>query len=226
MIGFRYIKDCLLGGIWKEEEIMIDRQLNKKNDDKLNKKKMYLWTIGIIIIIVMILYYIMSKNVKNIGLISFIASISSIVLAISSIIIGKYYNKATGKVLENIELSIETITDELQHRLNNLDEIRLSLENLPENMPEKKDLLNKVEKMEEEIITSPLLASERSHHEDNKIRNYERKIRTGQRKLYKYNNNLKDTSSEKEKNKIQNRTNDKEEKIKLLDEKLKKITDQ
>jgi len=201
-----------------------DKQSSKKVEDNWNRKKRYLWIISIIIILALITYYIFAKNDGNIELITFVASVSSIVLAISSIIIGKSYNKATGEVLEHIELLVENITDELQHRLNNLEDIKDSLENLPENIPEKKDLLDKVEKMEEVIITSPLLASNRSHHEDNKIKNYEKKIRSGQRKIYKYNNDLKESSSEKEKIKIQNRTNNREEKIKLADEKLKEIT--
>jgi len=201
-----------------------DKQSNKKVKDNWNRKKRYLWIISVIIILALITYYIFAKNDGNIELITFVASVSSIVLAISSIIIGKSYNKATGEVLEHIELLVENITDELQHRLNNLEDIKDSLENLPENIPEKKDLLDKVEKMEEVIITSPLLASNRSHHEDNKIKNYEKKIRSGQRKIYKYNNDLKESSSEKEKIKIQNRTNNREEKIKLADEKLKEIT--
>lgn len=154
------------------------------------KKKMYLWIIGSIIILALILYYVMSKNEKSIELISFIASISSIVLAISAIIVSKSYNNSTGEVLGHIELLAETIIDELQHRLNNLEDMKTSLENLPGNTPERKELLDKIEKMEEEIITSPLLVSERSHHEDNEIRNYERKIHSGQRKLYQYNNDL------------------------------------
>ena len=201
-----------------------DKQSNKKMDQNWNKKKRYLWIISIIIIVALITYYILSKNERNIDLITFVASVSSIVLAISTIIIGKSYNKATGEVLEHIESLVENITDELEHRLNNLDEIKESLENLPENMPEKKGLLDKVEKMEEVIINSPLLASKRSHHEDNKIRIYEKKIRSGQRKLYKYNNDLKDSSSEKEKIRIQKHTNNREEKIKLADKKLKEIT--
>jgi len=201
-----------------------DKQSSKKVEDNWNRKKRYLWIISVIIILALITYYIFAKNDGNIELITFVASVSSIVLAISSIIIGKSYNKATGEVLEHIELLVENITDELQHRLNNLEDIKDSLENLPENIPEKKDLLDKVEKMEEVIITSPLLASNRSHHEDNKIKNYEKKIRSGQRKIYKYNNDLKESSSEKEKIKIQNRTNNREEKIKLADEKLKEIT--
>ena len=203
---------------------MNDKQSTKKVEDNWNRKKRYLWIISVIIILALITYYIFAKNDGNIELITFVASVSSIVLAISSIIIGKSYNKATGEVLEHIELLVENITDELQHRLNNLEDIKDSLENLPENIPEKKDLLDKVEKMEEVIITSPLLASNRSHHEDNKIKNYEKKIRSGQRKIYKYNNDLKESSSEKEKIKIQNRTNNREEKIKLADEKLKEIT--
>ena len=201
-----------------------DKQSSKKVEDNWNRKKRYLWIISVIIILALITYYIFAKNDGNIELITFVASVSSIVLAISSIIIGKSYNKATGEVLEHIELLVENITDELQHRLNNLEDIKDSLENLPENIPEKKDLLDKVEKMEEVIITSPLLASNRSHHEDNKIKNYEKKIRSGQRKIYKYNNDLKESSSEKEKIKIQNRTNNREEKIKSADEKLKEIT--
>jgi len=202
-----------------------NKQLNKKVEDNWNRKKKYLWVIGIITILALISYYIFSKNERNIELISFVASISSIVLAISTIIIGKSYNKETGQVLEHIETLVENITDELQHRLNNLEEIKISLENLPEDMPEKKDLLDKVEKMEEVIITSPLLASEKSHHEDNKIRIYEKKIRSGQRKLHKYNDDLKESTSQKDKIKIQNRTNDRIEKIKSADEKLKKIMD-
>jgi len=204
---------------------MDDKQSNKKMDEHWNKKKRYLWTISVIIILALTTYYILSKNEGNIDLITFVASVSSIVLAISTIIIGKSYNKATGEVLEHIEILVENITDELEHRLNGLEDIKISLENLPENTPEKKDLLDKVEKMEAVIISSPLLASERSHHDDNRIRKYEKKIRSGQRKLYKYNNDLKDSTSNKEKIKIQNRTSSREEKIKLADEKLKKITD-
>ena len=201
-----------------------DKQSNKKVDDNWNKKKRSLWIISIIIILALITYYILAKDERNIQLITFVASVSSIVLAISTIIIGKSYNKATGEVLEHIELLVENITDELQHRLNNLEDIKVSLENLPEDIPEKKNLLDKVEKMEEVIITSPLLASNRSHYEDNKIRNYEKKIRSGQRKLYKFDADLQDTSSEKGKIKIQNRTKSREEKIKIADEKLKEIT--
>ena len=204
---------------------MDDKQSNKKMDEHWNKKKRYLWTISVIIILALTTYYILSKNEGNIDLITFVASVSSIVLAISTIVIGKSYNKATGEVLEHIEILVENITDELEHRLNGLEDIKISLENLPENTPEKKDLLDKVEKMEAVIISSPLLASERSHHDDNRIRKYEKKIRSGQRKLYKYNNDLKDSTSNKEKIKIQNRTSSREEKIKLADEKLKKITD-
>lgn len=203
---------------------MSDKQSNEKMDHIWKRRKIYLWIIGTIIILALISYYLVSKNEKNIELISFVSSISSIVLAISTIIIGKSYNKATGEVLEHIQLSVESITDELQNRLNSLEDIKISLENLPENMPGKKDLLDQVEKMEESIITSPLLASERSHHEDNKIRNYERKIRSGQRKLYKYNHDLNDSLSEKEQIRIQNRTSKREEKIKLADEKLKDVT--
>ena len=203
---------------------MSKNQPSKKADSIWKRKKIYLWITGIVVILALIAYYVTSKSEKNIELISFIASISSIMLAISSVIIGKNYNKATGEVLEHIESLVENITDELEHRLNNLDEIKESLENLPENMPEKKGLLDKVEKMEEVIINSPLLASKRSHHEDNKIRIYEKKIRSGQRKLHKYNNDLKDSSSEKEKIRIQKHTNNREEKIKLADKKLKEIT--
>ncbi|NCC87002.1 MAG: hypothetical protein EOM05_03915 [Clostridia bacterium] len=202
---------------------MSNNQSNKNTDKIWKKKKIWLYIISIIIILALIPFYIMSKNEKIIGLIFFIASIASIILAISTIIIGKNYNRANGEVLEHIELLVENITDELEHRLSNLDDIKISLKNLPEDMPEKKDILDKVAKMEEEIITSPLLASERSHHEDKKIRKYERTIRTGQRRLYKYDNYLKDSSSEKEKIKIQNRTNNRKEKIKLADEKLKEI---
>jgi len=202
-----------------------ENQSNNKVDDKWNRKKWYLWIISIIIILAMITYYVFSKNEGNINLITFIASVSSIVLAISTIIIGKSYNKATGAVLKHIESLVENITDELEHRLDGLEDIKSSLENLPENTPEKKELLDKVEKMEEVIITSPLLASERSHHEDKKIRDYEKRIRSGQRKLYKYSNEFKDSTSEKKKIKIQNRTSSREEKIKLADEKLKKIMD-
>jgi len=202
---------------------MSKNQPSKKADSIWKRKKIYLWITGIVVILALIAYYVTSKSEKNIELISFIASISSIMLAISSVIIGKNYNKATGEVLEHIESLVVNITDELEYKLNSLEDIKSSLENLPENMPEKKDLLDKVEKMEEVIITSPLLASERSHHEDNQIRNLEKKIRSGQRKLYKYNNDLKDSSSEKEKAKIQNRANDREEKIKSADEKLGKI---
>ena len=134
-----------------------DKQSNIKIDQNWNKKKRYLWIISIIIIVALITYYILSKNERNIDLITFVASVSSIVLAISTIIIGKSYNKATGEVLEHIESLVENITDELEHRLNNLDEIKESLENLPENMPEKKGLLDKVEKIEEVIINSHLL---------------------------------------------------------------------
>ena len=204
---------------------MDDKQSNKKMDEHWNRKKRYLWTISVIIILALTTYYILSKNEGNIDLITFVASVSSIVLAISTIVIGKSYNKATGEVLEHIEILVENITDELEHRLNGLEDIKISLENLPENTPEKKDLLDKVEKMEAVIISSPLLASERSHHDDNRIRKYEKKIRSGQRKLYKYNNDLKDSTSNKEKIKIQNRTSSREEKIKLADEKLKMITD-
>jgi len=201
-----------------------NNQLNKNFDDIWKKKKLYLWIIGGLIIVALILYYILSKNEKSIELISFIASISSIVLAISTIIVGKCYNKATGEVLEHIESLTENITDELQHRLNGLEDMEILLEKLPESMAEKNDLLDKVKQMEEEIITSPLLASQRSHHEDFKIRKYEKKIRSGQRKLYKYDNDLKDDVSEKEKIKMQNKTNNVEEKIKVADDKLKKIT--
>jgi len=204
---------------------MSDDQLNEKPDNVWKRKKIYLWIIGIIVILALISYYIVAKSEKNIELISFIASISSIVLAVSTIIIGKSYNKATGEVLEHIELLVENITDELEYRLDNLDDIKISLEKLPENIPEKKDILDKVEKMEEEIIASPLLASVRSHHEDNKIRIYERKVQSGQRKLDKYDNDLANSLSEKEKIKIQNRTNRKEEKIKSANEKLKSIMD-
>jgi len=204
---------------------MADKQLSKKTRDRWRWKKIFLWIIGDIIILALILYYVVSKNERNIELITFVASISSIVLAISSIIIGKSYNKDTGDVLEHIELLVEDISDELQHRLNSLEDIKISLEKLPENMPEKKDLLDKVEKMEDVIMTSPLLASERSRHEDNKIRIYEKKIRSGKRKLFRYNNNLNDNISEKEKIKIQNKTIIREEKIKLADKKLKEITD-
>ena len=198
-------------------------QLNKKTDVVWRRKKRRLWIIGSIIILALILYYIMSKNEKNIELISFIASISSIVLAFSAIIIGKNYNKSTGEVLEHIELAVGVITDELQHRLDNLEDMKMSLENLPSSIPERAELLDKIEKMEEVIITSPLLASERSHHEDNEIRNCERKIRSGQRKLYQYNNDLKDSSSEKDRSKIQEKINDTKAKIKLVDEQLKEI---
>lgn len=204
---------------------MANKKLNKKIDDMLTRKKLLLWIIGEIIIVALVLYYILSKNEKSIELISFIASISSIVLAVSTIIIGKHYNKASGDVLEHIEFLVENITDELQHRLNGLEDIKSSLENLPENIIEKKGLLDKVEKMEEEITTSPLLVSERNRHEDKKIRNYERKIQLGQKKLYKYNNDLEDSPSEKEKIRIQNKRNNKEEKIKLTNEKLKKIVE-
>ena len=204
---------------------MNDKQSSKKVEDNWNRKKRYLWIISVIIILALITYYIFAKNDGNIELITFVASVSSIVLAISSIIIGKSYNKATGEVLEHIELLVENITDELEYRLDNLDDIKISLEKLPENIPEKKDILDKVEKMEEEIIASPLLASVRSHHEDNKIRIYERKVQSGQRKLDKYDNDLANSLSEKEKIKIQNRTNRKEEKIKSANEKLKSITD-
>ena len=200
-----------------------DKQSNKKMNDNWNKKKRYLWIISIIIILALITYYILAKDDRNIEIITFVASVSSIVLAISTIIIGKNYNKATGEVLEHIELLVENITDELQHRLNSLEDIKISLENLPEDIPEKKALIDKVEKMEDVIITSPLLASNRSHHEDNKIRKYEKKIRSGQRRLHKYKNDFQDSSSEKEKIKIQNRTNNREEKIKSADEKLKEI---
>lgn len=202
---------------------MSNNELNKKMDFIWKKKKRYLWIVGSIIIVALILYYVMSKNKKSIELISFIASISSIVLAISAIIIGKNYNKSTGQILEHIELSVEIITDELQHRLNNLEDMKISLENLPSNIPERKELLDKIEKMEEEIESSPLLASERSHHEDNEIRSYERKIRSGQRKLYQYNIDLKESSSEKDRTKIQEKINNTEAKIKLADEQLKEI---
>jgi predicted DNA-binding protein YlxM (UPF0122 family) len=202
-----------------------NKQLNKKTDDVWKKKKKWLWIIGSIIILALISYYVMSKNKKNIQLISFIASISSIVLAISTIIISKNYNKSTGEVLEHIGLSVEIITDELQHRLDNLEDMRTALESIPNDVPEREELLEKIEEMEEVIITSPLLASERSHHEDNEIRNYERKIRSGQRKLYQYNNDLKESSSEKERTKIQEKINSIETKIKAADEQLKKIMD-
>lgn len=203
--------------------IVSNDQITKKRNVIWKKKKIYLWIIGAIIILALILYYVMSKNQENIKLISFISSISSIVLAISAIIISKNYNKSTEEVLEHIELSVETITDELKHRLNNLEDMRMSLENLPSDIPDREELLDKIEKMEEEIISSPLLASDRSHHEDNEIRNYERKVRSGQRKLYKYNNDLKDSSSDKERTKIQEKINDTEEKIRLADEKLEEI---
>ena len=187
------------------------------------KKKKYLWIFGSITILTLILYYVMSKNEKNIELISFIASISSIVLAFSAIIISKNYNKATGEVLEHIELSVEDIIDELQHRINNLEDMKISLKNLPSDIPEKKELLEKIEEMEEVIITSPLLASERSHHEDNEIRNYEKRIRSGQRKLYEYNTDLKESTSERDKTKIQGKIDNTIAKIKQADEQLKEF---
>lgn len=199
-------------------------QLIKKTDDDWKKKKIYLWIIGAIIILALISYYVVSKDEKSIEMISFIASISSIVLAISTIIISKNYNKSTGEVLEHIESSVDTIIDELKHRINTLEEMKISLKNLPGNTPEREELFDKIEEMEEEIITSPLLASERSHHEDNEIRKYERKIRSGQRKLYQYNNDLKESSSEKERIKIRGKMDNTEAKIKLEDEQLKEIT--
>jgi predicted DNA-binding protein YlxM (UPF0122 family) len=199
-------------------------QLIKKTDDDWKKKKIYLWIIGAIIILALISYYVVSKDEKSIEMISFIASISSIVLAISTIIISKNYNKSTGEVLEHIESSVDTIIDELKHRINTLEEMKISLKNLPGNTPEREELFDKIEEMEEEIITSPLLASERSHHEDNEIRKYERKIRSGQRKLYQYNNDLKESSSEKERIKIREKMDNTEAKIKLEDEQLKEIT--
>lgn len=200
-------------------------QITKKTNGVWKKKKIYLWIIGGVIILALILYYVIFKNEGSIKLISFIASISSIVLAISAIIIGKNYNKSNEEVLEHIELLVETITDELKHRLNNLEDMRMSLEDIPSDIPERKELLDKIEKIEEEIITSPLLASKRSHHEDNEIRDYERKIRSGQRKLYKYNNDLKESSTEKERMKIREKIGNTEAKIRLADEQLKEIMD-
>ena len=200
-------------------------QITKKTNAVWKKKKIYLWIIGGIIILALILYYVIFKNEGSIKLISFIASISSIVLAISAIVIGKNYNKSNEEVLEHIELLVETITDELKHRLNNLEDMRMSLEDIPSDIPERKELLDKIEKIEQEIITSPLLASERSHHEDNEIRDYERKIRSGQRKLYKCNNDLKESSSEKERIKIQEKISNTEAKIRLANEQLKEIMD-
>lgn len=198
-------------------------QFSKKVDVVWKKKKRYIWIIGGVIIVILIAYYVVARNEQIIGLISFIAGISSIVLACSAIIISKNYNEFTGEMLERIELSVETVTDELQHRLYDLEDMKKTLENLPSSMPEKKELLDKIETMEEVIITSPLLASERSHHDDKEIRNYERKIRDGQRKLYQYNKDLKETSSEKERTKIQEKKNNVEEKIKSADEQMKKI---
>ena len=204
---------------------MSHKQFSKKWVDIWINKKLYLWVIGDIIILAMLLYYIFSGNQKSIELISFLASIASIVLAITSIIIGKYYNKATGEVLKHIELSVASITDELQHRLNSLEEIKLSVQSLPENSPEKEGLLNQVQKMEEVIITSPLLASARNHHEDNEIRKLEKRIRFGQRKLDKYNNDSMDSTSDKEKTKIREKMNHREDKIKSAEENLKKYTE-
>ena len=204
---------------------MSHKQFSKKWVDIWINKKLYLWVIGDIIILAMLLYYMFSGNQKSIELISFIASIASIVLAITSIIIGKYYNKATGEVLKHIELSVASITDELQHRLNSLEEIKLSVQSLPENSPEKEGLLNQVQKMEEVIITSPLLASARNHHEDNEIRKLEKRIRFGQRKLDKYNNDSMDSTSDKEKTKIREKMNHREDKIKSAEENLKKHTE-
>jgi len=204
---------------------MNQRRKSSKWVDIWINKKLYLWVIGDIIILAMLLYYMFSGNQKSIELISFIASIASIVLAITSIIIGKYYNKATGEVLKHIELSVASITDELQHRLNSLEEIKLSVQSLPENSPEKEGLLNQVQKMEEVIITSPLLASARNHHEDNEIRKLEKRIRFGQRKLDKYNNDSMDSTSDKEKTKIHERMNHREDKIKSAEENLKKYTE-
>lgn len=200
-------------------------QITQKTNVIWKKKKVYLWIIGGIIILALILYYVIFKNEGSIKLISFIASISSIVLAVSAIIIGKNYNKSNEEVLEHIELLVETITDELKHRLNNLEDMRMSLGNISSDIPERKELIDKIEKIEEEIITSPLLASERSHHEDNEIRDYERKIRSGQRKLYKYNNDLKEVLSEKERIKIRGKISNTEAKIRLADEQLKEIMD-
>ncbi len=200
-------------------------QLNKKTDVEWEKKKRYIWIVGAAIILALVLYYVLSKNEQSIRLISFISSVSSIVLAFSTIIISKNYNRSTGEVLEHIDSSVEAITDELQHRLNDLEDMKVSINNFPSSIQEKKELLYKIEKMEEAIITSPLLASERSQHEDNEIRNYERKIRAGQRKLYKYENDLTESSSEREKIRIQEKKSITEEKIKSADEQLKGITD-
>jgi len=187
--------------------------------------KVILYICNKYLILAMLMYYIFSGNQKNIELISFLASIASIVLAITSIIIGKYYNKATGEVLKHIELSVASITDELQHRLNSLEEIKITVESLPENTPEKEDLLNQVQKMEEVIITSPLLASGRSHHEDNEIMKFERKIRFGQRKLEKYQDESRESTSDKEKMKIYERMSQREDRIKSAEENLKKYKD-
>ena len=189
------------------------------------RTKLFLWIIGSIIIFLLLLYYIMSKSKKNIELISFVTGIASIVLAISTIIIGKCYHKANGKVLEHIELLVVILTDELQHRINGLEDIKSSLENFPGNIPETKNMLDKVKKMEDEIMTSPLLALERNRHEEIKIKNYQKKIQHGQRKLNKYKDDLEESPSEKKKIKIQNRTNNREKRIKLVSDKMKQISD-